>query len=71
MERAWGEVSGAPEHIARKMGMPIIPNTEVERLINKPIRKHDDGEHYSRPIGGKEHTKMAVGYPKDRKSASD
>lgn len=28
MKRAWGEFSGTPEHLQRKMGSPIVPNTQ-------------------------------------------
>ena len=62
-KRSWGEVSGAPEHIARKMGSPVIPSSQAGKLLNKPVT-HIDHEYYSRDIGGVHHKKVMVGYPK-------
>jgi hypothetical protein len=63
-KRAWGEVSGAAEKIQRKMGVPVIPNNKVGKLLNKDINPHEGGEHYERKIGGETHTKVAMGHPK-------
>jgi hypothetical protein len=63
-KRAWGEVSGKAEHLQKKMGIPVIPANKVGILLGKDIKIHDDGEHYSRDIGGKEHTKVVMGHPK-------
>lgn len=64
-KRAWAEVSGAPEHLARKMGAPIIPNSQAEKLTGKKITDLDpDGEHYTRKIGTALHKKVIVGHPK-------
>ena len=62
--RAWGEVSGAPEHIQRKMGVPIVSNKRARELLNKDVDLDDDGEHYSRKIGGHVHRKVIMGHPK-------
>ena len=63
-KRAWGEVSGAPEHIARKMGVPVIPAKRAKELLNKDVKAHPDDEHYDRPIGGEVHTKVMMGHVK-------
>jgi len=63
-KRAWGEVSGKAEHLQKKMGIPVIPANKVGSLLGKDIKIHGDGEHYSRDIGGKEHTKVVMGHPK-------
>ena len=63
-KRAWGEVSGSAEHIQRKMGVPVIPNNKVGKLLNKDITPHEGGEHYDRKIGGEMHKKVAMGHPK-------
>lgn len=64
-KRAWGEVSGKPEHLMRKMGAPVIPAHKMGKLTGKAVEPHEDGEHYSRDIGGHKHTKIAFGYPKE------
>lgn len=61
---SYGEVSGAPEHVKRKLGARVVPNKEVEKIIGKPVEKHEDGEYYSRKIGGQMHKKVMVGNPK-------
>ena len=62
-KRAWGEVSGATEHIANKLGVPKIPADTAEKIINKPILSKDpDGYHYRRLIGAEEKQKIAVGH---------
>lgn len=63
-KRAWGEVSGAPEHIARKMGLPIVHNKHAEKLTGKKVEKDSNGEHYTRKIGNDIHKKVIVGHPK-------
>lgn len=68
----WGEVSGAPAHIAiNKLGIkPITDQKTVERLLGKKVTwhgKHPDGKFpgidgwYTRDIGGTKHTKIIVG----------
>jgi hypothetical protein len=64
-KRAWGEVSGKVEHLQKKIGVPVIPRNKVGKLLNKSITPHGSEEQYSRSIGGKEHVKTAMGYPKD------
>ena len=64
-KRAWGEVSGAPEHIARKLGVPVVPNHRAEKLTGKKVTPDSDGEHYTRKIGDHEHRKVIVGHPKE------
>jgi len=64
-KRAWGEVSGATEHLKRKMGWPVVPSSRAHKLLKKPIRVHPDGEHYDRDIGGHSHTKVILGHPKE------
>lgn len=66
MRRAWGEVSGAVEHIHNKLGTDKIPFSRAKKLVNKPDMEPDeDGVHYTRRIGATKHKKIAVGYPKD------
>lgn len=68
----WGEVSGAPAHIAiNKLGVkPVTDQKTVERLLGKKVKwygKHPEGKFpgidgwYSRDIGGHEHVKIIVG----------
>lgn len=62
--RAWGEFSGAMEHIMKKHGAKYISHAHAEMLTGKPVlKKHDDGIHYDRDIGGNIHTKALMGYP--------
>ena len=62
LNRAWGEVSGAMEHIMLKRGSVPIPNTMVARILGKPILNLDpDGYHYTRDIQGEPHTKIMIG----------
>lgn len=64
-KRAWGEVSGAPEHLARKAGFPVVHNSLAAKLTGKNIESKDDnGEHYTRKIGKDSHKKVIVGHPK-------
>lgn len=63
-QRAWGEYSGAVQHIQTKLGVPVIPADEVGDLIGKPVKPHNDNQHYDRQIGGHMKTKQAMGYPK-------
>lgn len=64
-KRAWGEVSGGVEHVAKKMGVPVIPTNKAGKLIGKEITPVGDTGHYKRKIGGHEHTKIAMGHPKE------
>ncbi len=68
----WGEVSGAPAHIAiNKLGIkPVTDQKTVERLLGKKVvwhGKHPEGKFpgidgwYTRNIGGTDHTKIIVG----------
>jgi hypothetical protein len=64
-KRSWGEVSGKPEHMLRKLGAPVIPNKAASRLIGKEVELHPNGEYYTRKIGQKSVTKVAMGFPKE------
>lgn len=64
-KRAWGEVSGAPEHIQKKMGAPVIPVEKMKKLTGKELEPVGDTGHYKRKIGGHEHIKIGMGHPKD------
>lgn len=68
----WGEVSGAPAHIAiNKLKIkPITDQKTVERLLGKKVEwhgAHPEGKFpgidgwYTRDIGGTKHTKIIVG----------
>lgn len=60
--RAWGEVSGAAEHIKVKQGMKPIPNKYVAAILRKDIINYNpDGYHYTRLIGGEPHEKLMIG----------
>ncbi len=62
MNRAWGEFSGAMEHIMLKKGGVPIPNTMASALLGKPIESlDDDGYHYTREIQGELHKKIMIG----------
>jgi len=63
-KKAWGEVSGAVEHLQRKMGVPVVHNNLAGKLLNKDVEKHEDGERYTRQIGREKHTKVIMGHPK-------
>lgn len=63
-KRAWGEVSGAVEKIQRRIGVPVIPNRRAKELLGKDVDHDQNGEHYTRDIGGDKHTKVMMGHPK-------
>jgi hypothetical protein len=63
-KRAWGEVSGKAEHIAKKIGNPVLPNSMANKLTGKDTTPHEDGTHYTRKIGGHDHQKVIIGHPK-------
>lgn len=64
-KRAWGEFSGAIEHIGKKIGMPILPASKAKELTGKSdIEPDEDGEHYTRKIGLERRRKLAMGHPK-------
>jgi len=65
-KRSWGEYSGAAEHIQRKLGAPVIPNTRTKQLIGKDIEPNENGEHYTRTIGTEKRKKVILGHPKDQ-----
>jgi hypothetical protein len=63
-KRAWGELSGALAHVAKKHGWPNVHNSQAGSLTGKEILRHDpNGEHYDRLIGGERHTKSIHGHP--------
>lgn len=64
MKRAWGEVSGPAERFAKKSGMPEIPVHKMSKLTGKHI-KPTTGNRYTRDIGGHEHEKVGIGFPKE------
>lgn len=68
-KRAWSEVSGAPEHLMRKSGMPIVHNKHAKALLDKDVTLDPNGEHYTRRIGDHDHRKVIVGYPKSQNPA--
>lgn len=63
-QRAWGEVSGATEHIANKIGVPVIKSSRAKELLNKDVVPRPGSEHYDRKIGPDMHTKIMMGHPK-------
>lgn len=63
-KRSWSEVSGAVENLRRKMGYPIIPSSRAKELTGKEDIRPIDKERYVRKIGGSEHEKVIMGYPK-------
>jgi hypothetical protein len=65
-KRSWAEVSGKVKHLHNKIGTPEIPYEKAKKLIKKDM-KPTTGNSYTRSIGGKDHEKTAVGYPKDKK----
>ena len=64
---AWMEVSDKMEDRIRGMGYIPLPNTVAEKILAKLGKKldslDDDGEHYTRKIGGQLHTKVMFGNP--------
>lgn len=63
-KRAWGEASGAVEHIQTKMGMPKVSAHHAEKLLGKKVTPSADGVHYTRRLGNHDHTKVIMGHPK-------
>lgn len=64
-KRSWGEASGKAEHIARKVGNPVVPARHAAKLTGKDdVRVHADGERYTRRIGKEDHDKVILGHPK-------
>lgn len=63
-KRAWGEVSGAVEHIQKKIGTPVVPAHEAGKLLGKDVTPEEDGTHYTRKIGWHTHKKVIMGHPK-------
>lgn len=62
LERAWAEVSGAPERIMQKAGMRPLPAKFAGLLTGKEILEvNDDGFHYTRNISGELHEKIIYG----------
>lgn len=64
-ERSYGEVSGAVEKIMRKMGSPVVPSHLVGGMVRKDVEVVD-GEYYKRSIGGHDHMKVMLGFPKKK-----
>lgn len=64
-KRSWAEVSGAPEAIKRKMGVPVVPSSRAKELTGKSDVRPVDKERYVRKIGGHDHEKVIMGHPKD------
>lgn len=64
LQRSWGEVSGAMEHIHGKLNTPVVPADRASQLLGKPVEKDVDGYHYKRMIAGKPMRKVIVGFPK-------
>lgn len=63
LQRSWGEVSGALEHVTSKMGFPKVPASKATELTGKPTKEIDQYK-YTRNIGGTERTKTIIGTPK-------
>lgn len=62
LQRAWAEVSGAPEHIMRKNGAtPILAKFAHILTKRKILSYNEDGFHYTRLIGGEPHEKIIYG----------
>jgi hypothetical protein len=62
--RAWGEFSGAAEHLMLKYGGVPIPNELAGEILGKKILKlSSDGFHYTREINGEPHEKILIGTP--------
>jgi hypothetical protein len=62
-KRAWGEISGVPEIINKKMGVPYVHAKHAEKLLNKPV--DITGEFtYKRQLGKEKHEKSIMGHPK-------
>jgi hypothetical protein len=62
LERAWAEVSGAPEAMMQNSGFKPLPNKFAAILCKKPIAEYSpDGYHYSRMIAGDLHEKVIYG----------
>ena len=64
-KRAWAEVSGPAEAVAKKSGGKPIPNKYTAYLTGKEILDLDsDGYHYTRLIQGEPHEKIMSGFVK-------
>jgi hypothetical protein len=63
LDRAWAEVSGAPEHMMKKAGGKPVRNTLAQALTGKMILSlNPDGIHYTRLIAGEPHEKAIYGF---------
>lgn len=61
--RAWGEISGAVEHLMKKYGGFPIPSKYAHVLTHKEILDYnEDGYHYARLIAGIPHEKVIYGW---------
>jgi hypothetical protein len=72
-KRAWAEVSGPAEAVAKKSGGKPIPNKYTAYLTGKEILDLDsDGYHYTRLIQGEPYEKIMYGFikltPEQRKA---
>lgn len=64
-KRAWGEVSGAVEHIYNKAGMPKHPAKDAEKTLGKKVTPSKEDPHkYTRKIGDDDHEKTIMGHIK-------
>jgi hypothetical protein len=64
-KRAWAEVSGPAEVVAKKSGGKPIPNKYAAYLTGKEILDLDsDGYHYTRLIQGEPYEKIMYGFIK-------
>lgn len=63
LQRAWAEVSGAPEALLKRAKAQPIPNTFAASLTGKEILElNPDGYHYTRLISGHPHEKIIYGF---------
>lgn len=63
MKRAWGEFSDRAEGSYRKAGFPQVHTKNASSLTKKKVTVKNS-EKYSRSIGGHDHEKTILGYPK-------
>lgn len=64
LKRSWGEFSKAAEAVARKRKFPEVDVNKVPLLLPGKEITPTEGNYYKRKLGGVDHTKVVLGYPK-------
>ena len=60
----WAETSHKATAALKKLGYPEIPIQDMQRILSNKKLTPTSGNKYTREIGGHEHEKLGMGYPK-------